>query len=113
MVLRSAKQLATQFDVNVTTINTIWHTTKSKIDAGLNIVQNGAPVNYGATINALINDVTFYQSGRKLSGGPRKWDVRDLQEEVRGMPLVTSARSCVPNCKGLSIFMLVYVFSND
>jgi hypothetical protein len=83
----AAKGLAAQFDINVTTINRIWRATKSKIDAHLNIVQNGAPINNGATINALINDVNFYESRCKLSGTPPKWDVRALQEAVKDIPL--------------------------
>jgi hypothetical protein len=101
----AAKQLVIQFDVDVTTINRLWRATKSKIDAHLNILQNGAPINNVAAINAtnaLINDVNFFQSGRKLSGGPRKWNVRDLQEQVRGMPL-TDRQTLSELAKNLSV----------
>jgi hypothetical protein len=41
----AAKRLAIQFNVDVTTINRLWRATKLKIDAHLNILQNGAPIN--------------------------------------------------------------------
>jgi hypothetical protein len=63
----AARWLAIQFDVDVLTINRLGRGTKNKIDARLNVVQNGAPIDNHA-IHALINNVNFYESGRKLSG---------------------------------------------
>jgi hypothetical protein len=60
----AARQLAIQFDIDVSTINRLWHAAK-KIEACLNVVQTpGAPIDNHA-IHALINDVNFYESGRK------------------------------------------------
>jgi hypothetical protein len=80
----SAHWLATQFDVDRRTIDRLWRATKNKLDACLN-VQNGAPINNQA-VNALINDIRFHESGRKLSGRNPKWGVQELQAEVRAMP---------------------------
>jgi hypothetical protein len=82
----AAGRLAIQFDVDVLTINRLWCGTKNEIDARLNVVQNGASIDNHA-IHALINTVNFYESGRKLSGLKPKWDVKESQEVVRGMPL--------------------------
>jgi hypothetical protein len=40
----AVRRLAIQFDVDVSTINRLWRGTKNKIDARLNVVQNGAPI---------------------------------------------------------------------
>jgi hypothetical protein len=81
----AVRRLAIHFDVDVSTISRLWHRTKNKIDACLNVVQNGAPID-NHVIHALINNVNFYESGRKLSGLKPKGDVKELQEVVRGMP---------------------------
>jgi hypothetical protein len=59
-VCGAANRLAIQFNVDISSINRFWRATKSKIDACLNIVQNGAPINNVAAINALMNDVNFF-----------------------------------------------------
>jgi hypothetical protein len=51
-----------QFDVDVSTINRLWRGTKNKIDAHLNVIQNGAAPIDNHAIHALINDVNFYES---------------------------------------------------
>jgi hypothetical protein len=51
----AAKRLAIQFEVDFTTINRLLRATKSKIDAHLNILQNGAPIeNEGFSIFMLV-----------------------------------------------------------
>jgi hypothetical protein len=82
----AVRWLAIQFNIDVSTTNRLWRGTKNKINACLNVVQNGAPIDNHA-IHALINNVNFYESGRKLSGLKPKWDVKELQDVVRGMPL--------------------------
>jgi hypothetical protein len=82
----AVRRLAIQFDIDVSTINRLWRGAKNKIDACLNVVQNGAPIDNHA-IHALINNINFHESGRKLLVLKPKWDVKELQEVVRGMPL--------------------------
>ena len=80
----SVQRLAIQFDVDKSTITRLWRATKIKLDTHLN-VQNGAPINNQA-VHALIHDIGFHESRRKLSGVKPKWDVHALQEAVRAMP---------------------------
>ena len=96
---------AIQFNVNKTTINRLWRVTKNKLDAHLYIL-NGEPVDNPAinnrAINDLIHDIDFYESGRKLSGNNPKWDIPQLLEVVRAMPL-TERQSILQLAKNLSI----------
>jgi hypothetical protein len=101
----AAQRLAIQFNVDKTTINRLWRVTKNKLDTHLNI-QNGEPVDNPAinnrAINDLIHDIEFYESGRKLSGNNPKWDIPQLLEVVRAMPL-TERQSIRQLAKNLSI----------
>jgi hypothetical protein len=77
----AVKRLAIHSDVDRSTIDRLWRATKIKLDSCL-IVQNGTPLDDHA-INAIIRDIGFYESGRKLSGAKLKWDRKELQEVVQ------------------------------
>ena len=62
----SVSRIAAQFNVDRRTITRLWREHKNKIDEYVNN-HNGEPVDEG-DIRNLINDLTFYQSGRHLSG---------------------------------------------
>lgn len=81
----SVPRIAAEFNVDRRTIERLWRTHKNKIDEYVNN-HNGAPVDEG-DIRNLINDLTFYESGRHLSGRKMKWDITALKGEVKAMPL--------------------------
>lgn len=78
----SAREVAEFFSVDRSTISRMWREIKIKIDDALNN-QNGEQVD----VEALLTDIRFYESGRKLSGRKTKWDVAALKEAVRNLRL--------------------------
>jgi hypothetical protein len=78
----SAREVAEFFSVDRSTISNLWRQIKKKIDDAVDN-QNGEQVE----VEALLTDIRFYESGRKLSGRTMKWDVSALKEAVRNLRL--------------------------